>query len=349
MLEERDSSDEFIKLFAYGNYIDELLLSLEVPSPGYPLSPTYLRTYVHDHLYSPVAFLHGITGSCYERYEYDVYGNPHIMSASYEPRETSNYNNFYLFTGRRVDILDNGSLKIQYNRNRYLDYYTGRWLSHDPLGYVDGMSLYEYAKSNPILLTDALGGCSKPKPKYGTCKCFCITNFSFTGKQSKPYEQPFIGAHLTLSIQGKWVDWPEPVDQEGKGKPSEGATVEWWEWYDPEPTLNPELYVDTNPREWNRIIPPKDSEETWQIPDSIKDTSWSYKDHPHIEPGIGKFYVEDKFGVRAKNPEGCPCAQKEWFKAYGYLYIKGERHYGGIEVEKHIFRHSIPDGDYPPW
>jgi hypothetical protein len=39
-----------------------------------------------------------------------------------------------LFTGRRVDILDNGSLKIQYNRNRYYDYYTGRWLTHDPLG-----------------------------------------------------------------------------------------------------------------------------------------------------------------------------------------------------------------------
>ena len=42
--------------------------------------------------------------------------------------------NAYLFTGRRVDILDNGSLKIQYNRNRYYDYYSGRWLTHDPLG-----------------------------------------------------------------------------------------------------------------------------------------------------------------------------------------------------------------------
>jgi hypothetical protein len=32
-----------------------------------------------------------------ERYEYDAYGNPN------------------LFTGRRVDIMDSGSLKIQYN------------------------------------------------------------------------------------------------------------------------------------------------------------------------------------------------------------------------------------------
>jgi hypothetical protein len=58
-----------------------------------------------------------------------------------------------------------GSLKIQYNRNRYYDYYTGRWLTHDPLGinpadgalnplsirrqYKDGMSLYEYVHSSP--------------------------------------------------------------------------------------------------------------------------------------------------------------------------------------------------------
>jgi hypothetical protein len=30
-----------------------------------------------------------------------------------------------LFTGRQVDILDANSLKIQYNRNRYYDSYTG--------------------------------------------------------------------------------------------------------------------------------------------------------------------------------------------------------------------------------
>jgi RHS repeat-associated protein len=56
-----------------------------------------------------------------------------------------------------VDILDSGSLKIQYNRNRYYDYYTGRWLTHDPLGYVDGMNLYEYVKSNPATGIDPWG------------------------------------------------------------------------------------------------------------------------------------------------------------------------------------------------
>lgn len=72
-----------------------------------------------------------------------------------------------------MDILDSGSLKIQYNRNRYYDYYTGRWLQRDTLGvnpaggeenrfnilgpYEQGLSLYEYVRSNPVKGLDAIG------------------------------------------------------------------------------------------------------------------------------------------------------------------------------------------------
>jgi len=84
-------------------------------------------------------------------YEYDAYGKPTIWNAGFTTeRDSSNYGNPYLFTSRRVDILDSGSLKIQYNRNRYYDYYTGRWLTHDPLRYVESMNLYTYCGNNPI-------------------------------------------------------------------------------------------------------------------------------------------------------------------------------------------------------
>ncbi len=33
----------------------------------------------------------------------------------------------------------------------------GRWLQRDPLGYVDGMSWYEYVKSSPLRATDPTG------------------------------------------------------------------------------------------------------------------------------------------------------------------------------------------------
>jgi hypothetical protein len=44
------------------------------------------------------------------------------------------YVNRCLFTGRTVDILDIGSLKIQYNRNRYYDYSRSRILTYDLTG-----------------------------------------------------------------------------------------------------------------------------------------------------------------------------------------------------------------------
>ncbi len=125
------------------------------------------RFYIHDHLYSPVA-LTDYSGTILERYEYDAYGNPTIWNADFTTeRDSSNYGNPYLFTGRRVDYLDSGSLKIQYNRNRYYDYYTGRWLTHDPLGitpnpqgsnkfdsfvqYKVGMSYYDEAQLSPSM------------------------------------------------------------------------------------------------------------------------------------------------------------------------------------------------------
>ena len=116
-----------MSLYTYGNYIDEVLVMKAADGSDY--------YYLQDHLYSPVALLDS-AGAVVERYEYDVYGEPNILDADYskDADQVSDYGNPYLFTGRRLDILDNGSLKIQYNRNRYYDYHIGRWFTHDPRG-----------------------------------------------------------------------------------------------------------------------------------------------------------------------------------------------------------------------
>jgi RHS repeat-associated protein len=71
--------------------------------------------------------------------------------------QQSFFTNPYYFTGRRVDLFDDGNLQLQDNRHRHYDYYTGRWLTHDPMHYVDGMNLYEYVQSKPLILTDPGG------------------------------------------------------------------------------------------------------------------------------------------------------------------------------------------------
>ena len=42
------------------------------------------------------------------------------------------------------------------------DYSTGRWLQRDPIGYADGMNLYEYVKSNPCIGLDPRGNIYEP-------------------------------------------------------------------------------------------------------------------------------------------------------------------------------------------
>ena len=152
ILSEYDGSNYHKKSYFYGNYIDEVLMSFVVPINS------SCKYYVHDHLHSPTALL-WYTGLTVERYEYDAYGNCYVLEPNFapDPDNKTDYGNPYYFTGRQLDFLDGGDLKIQYNRNRYYDYYTGRWLTQDVTGYVDAMNLYEYVKSWPTAGVDPRG------------------------------------------------------------------------------------------------------------------------------------------------------------------------------------------------
>jgi len=148
----------------YGNSIDEPIMMV---SGG-------VYFYVQDHLYSTAALVDA-SGTPQERYEYDAYGQVHILDANFadDADGVSDCGNPYMFTGRRVDFLDGGKLTLQINRHRYYDYYTGRWLTQDPFGitpagqrpnlfrpayqFSDGLNLFEYAESNPILRSDPQG------------------------------------------------------------------------------------------------------------------------------------------------------------------------------------------------
>lgn len=84
--------------------------------------------------------------------------DPGTIQVSYDrPDDTAvgiaAFANRFGFHGRPID-LETGYI---YFRNRYYDPKTGRFVSADPLGYVDGPSMYQGFGSNPLSFADPLG------------------------------------------------------------------------------------------------------------------------------------------------------------------------------------------------
>jgi RHS repeat-associated protein len=77
-------------------------------------------------------------GTLVERYSYTAYGTLGIYDPSGTVRTTSTYANRYTYTGRAWDA----DLNLYHFRASWYDPATGGFISRDPLGYVDGMSLY---------------------------------------------------------------------------------------------------------------------------------------------------------------------------------------------------------------
>ncbi|NLK40499.1 MAG: hypothetical protein GX298_00395 [Planctomycetes bacterium] len=157
--------------YIYGNYIDETL-GFQWVVDGSPGARYY---YLHDHLYSPAAML--TEWGVAERYEYDAYGRRNVMTPGFAHRNNSHYLSDLGLTGREIDELDFDAAGpcLYHMHYRHRDYspQLGRFLQHDPLGirpvyrnlrqiaafnqYRDGMSVYEYVKSNSIAGLDPTG------------------------------------------------------------------------------------------------------------------------------------------------------------------------------------------------
>ncbi|MCP4580217.1 MAG: RHS repeat protein, partial [candidate division Zixibacteria bacterium] len=173
VLTETDEDDAELRSFVYGRGLDEVLLMMDPNGTDY--------YYLKDHLNSVVAVVDE-DGDILERYEYDAYGKPTMWLGDYDTlnQEISPYGNPYYFTGRRIDFVGHSAWMIQYNRNRFYDYYTGRWLTQDMLGlnatnsakcspisqYDDTANLYEYVRSNPLLHLDSFGFQMYVDPRY---------------------------------------------------------------------------------------------------------------------------------------------------------------------------------------
>jgi len=103
------------------------------------------RLYYANDANMNVTALLATDGTPLERYAYDPYGKVTIYDGTWtNTRNTSSYDNSILFCGYYRD----NETGLYHVRNRYYYPYFG-WITRDPAGYADGMSLYEYCASGP--------------------------------------------------------------------------------------------------------------------------------------------------------------------------------------------------------
>jgi RHS repeat-associated protein len=122
--------------------------------------------YEQDDL-SSVTSLSSSTGTLAQTYTYDSFGNTTGSSGS--------LTNFLRYTGREFDT----ETGLYFDRARYLDPTTGRFISEDPLQFGAGENFYPYAFNSPVNLNDPYGLCPPPCP-CGCTKCH-IVNMLVTG------------------------------------------------------------------------------------------------------------------------------------------------------------------------
>ena len=128
-----DGSDNFLRRFIYGPGLDEALIELDDQDV-----PTYLH---HDRSGSIVATTDD-TGDVVNTYAYSPFGRCDNMSGT-----------SIGYTGQRYD----SETGLYYYKNRHYSPSIGRFLQPDPLGYVDGLNLYQYAYNAPLDYCDPLG------------------------------------------------------------------------------------------------------------------------------------------------------------------------------------------------
>ncbi|WP_197137963.1 RHS repeat protein [Crateriforma conspicua] len=114
--------------YMYASYIDEPVMRTGAGG----------TRYFHRNQQYSVTALTNSSGTITERYAYDAYGSLTITNASGTLRTTSSENNRYTYTGREWDE----ELGLYHYRARMYDAEAGRFCSRDPIGYVNGQSLY---------------------------------------------------------------------------------------------------------------------------------------------------------------------------------------------------------------
>ena len=209
-IEERDANNAVLATYIFGISVDDVL-QMQRGGNSY--------FYHKNHLGSVVALTDG-SGNLVERYEYDPYGQPAIFDATDNMLNQSAIGNAIMFTGREYDA----ETGLYYYRARTMHPGLGRFIQHDPLMYVDGMSMYAYVMNNPLYYTDSYGlegtgdcdKCNLPPWAETFTEIMKDVDEKYIGQKSTAYE--VIESFSThLSINGWKLRWDEKKHIGGRG------------------------------------------------------------------------------------------------------------------------------------
>jgi RHS repeat-associated protein len=140
--------------------------------------------YTRDHLGS-LREMTDATGSLRARYDYDPFGRATKLAGDRDAPIG--------FAGQPVDVsgASDPEYGLLYNRARFYDPDTARFLGEDPLGLGGGWNLYGYALNNPVNWVDPLGlGAVPPKPPSLPPPVLCLPGSSGNGSGCIPIEPP---------------------------------------------------------------------------------------------------------------------------------------------------------------
>jgi len=150
-------SPNFTSIFVYdADNLIETLNASGTEMASYTQTPTIDETlaelrsgttdyYQADGLGSTTS-LSGSSGTLANTYSYDSFGN---LTAS-----TGTVRNYFQYSGREFDT----ETGLYYDRARYYDPSSGRFISEDPIGFSgSGPNFYGYVANNPVVLTDPSG------------------------------------------------------------------------------------------------------------------------------------------------------------------------------------------------
>jgi RHS repeat-associated protein len=155
-VEEYDGSDDLLRLFAFGDDIDQVVM-MEAPDVAdvndNQNTSEVLRFHYHTQLVGSVTHVTGPGEGVVESYEYDPYGATTIKDQGGGTVSASPIGNPFMYTGRRLDE----ETGLYYYRARHYSPQLKRFVQRDPLEYVDGPNAYAYVRARPTVAMDPSG------------------------------------------------------------------------------------------------------------------------------------------------------------------------------------------------